>query len=205
MIHEVKMKKIISVLIGIALLLTLITPAIGGSMYPEGGYTLTQETDNGQITGEATREVLVKFNVYGEMYYVSIPSDITFTGKDDYIDHEVSITKITLSGDREVQVNVKSKHGWEMMQHDGDDLKVDENQAPLPGIHYTMTFYNGDELAQQPASTDGNKEDIMIISANALSEITSKKIRFTMIENPPNTGAYKDTLTFTSKVVNPSA
>ena len=195
------MKKLLCVFIALVLLLVLATPVIGASMDPAVGYTLTQKSDEGEITGEYTKDVLVEYNVRGEVYYVSIPGDIEFTGQDDYLDCYINLTKITLSGNRMVEVSVKSKHGWEMMQHEGESLKTGTNDEPLPGITYTMTFYNGDELAQQPASISGSDEDIEILSAHALSETTSKKIRFTMVDNPPNTGSYKDTLTFTSRVV----
>ena len=197
------MKKLLCVFIALVLLLVLATPVIGATMDPAVGYTLTQKSDEGEITGEYTKDVLVEYNVRGEVYYVSIPGDIEFTGQDDYLDCYVNLTKITLSGNRMVEVSVKSKHGWEMMQHEGDILKTDTEGNNLPGISYTMKYFDqSGVLDTTPASQSGVTSEIVILIAHALSDTTEKKIRFTMVDNPPNTGSYKDTLTFTSRVVN---
>ena len=196
------MKKLLCVFIALVLLLVLATPVIGASMEPAVGFTLSQKSDDGVITGEYTKDVLVEYNVRGEVYYVSIPGNIEFTGQDDYLDCYVNITKITLSGTRMVEVSVKSKHGWEMLQHEGDVPKTDNAGNNLPGISYTMKYFDpSGVLDSTPASQSGVTSEIVILRAHALSDTTEKKIRFTMVDNPPNTGSYKDTLTFTSRVV----
>lgn len=192
------MKKVYTIVLGIALLLLLASPAFAATMTEP--FTLTQTVQGGQISGTQTKDVPVYYSVSGETYYIKIPGEITFDGQNDFIETEVNVTKVTLAGDRYVEVKVNSTHGWELMQHDsGGNLIPDE-----AGITYIMEKYSPSTSTWSKISTE-NTNFISLIQVHGASDDMCVKLKFTMIDNPPNTGYYKDTMTFISEVMNPSA
>lgn len=191
------MKKVYTIVLGIALLLLLASPAFAASMTDP--YTLTHTAQTGEITGTQTKDVPVYYTVTGETYYIKIPGEITFTGQNDFIETEVNVTKVTLAGDRYVDVKVNSTHGWELMQYNGDTFLPTE-----PGITYIMEKYNPSTSDWDKISTaDTNFISLIQVHGASASDETCVKLKFTMIDNPPNTGSYKDTMTFISEVLAP--
>lgn len=192
------MKKSLVMLIGVALLIMMVSPVFAAATMNPTSYTLTQTSQDGLITGFTSKPVSVYYTVNGESYYISIPGDITFGAQGDFIETEVNVTKVTLSGDRYVDVKVNSTHGWQLMQHSGDDVLEDE-----PGISYTMEKYENNAWRQ--ISAEGSTNFISLLQVHGTSGQSAVKLKFTMIDNPPNTGSYKDQMTFVSEVLGSTA
>ena len=83
------------------------------------------------------------------------------------------------------------------MQHNGETLLPNE-----PGITYIMEKYVPSSSSWAKISNE-NTDFISLIQVHGSSDESSVKLKFTMIDNPPNTGSYKDKMTFISEVITP--
>lgn len=111
----------------------------------------------------------------------------------------INATNVVLNEGNALEIQVNSTHGWRMYEHDGETVPAD-----AAWISYSMSFTLNDDsttYSQTTLTDDGAADEwtrVLIVPTGSEGETT---VTFAM-EAVPQTGDYKDTLSFT---INPSA
>lgn len=183
------MKRRILVIVGIALLISMVGIVAADTEASSVSTTVNPNTGN-YFTIPHSANTLVKYAVSAEKYKLTIPGEINFQ-TDTKWNAGVSATSVTLASGRSLVVNVSSEHGWLMVQHDTND-----NPDYSKNISYEMQY--GTNLKADNSTTGHN--EITLFSVSAGSNEGSIAVVFNMTDLAPELGTYQDKLTFRATV-----
>ena len=174
------MKRRILVIVGIALLISMVGIVAADTDASSVSSTVNPNSGN-YFTIPHSATTLVKYAVSAEKYKLTIPGEINFQ-TDTKWNAGVSATSVTLASGRSLVVNVSSEHGWLLVQHD-----TDENPDYSKNISYEMQYHG----LKADNSTTGHNE-ITLFSVSAGSNEGSISVVFNMTDLAPELGTYQD-------------
>lgn len=167
------LKKVINIIIGIALIISLSGIVSAGSL------------NQGQTTGDLEVSLTV-----GQQYVISIPDAVTLPADgSENSPGEVNITSLTLIPTEKLQVKVKSTNGWYVVSEADRNDKIAYQMSCSGG--YSITYDYEDEL---------NAVLVTEATTQTYSSYVPTTLTFKRTGHVPEYGTYKDVLTFTAHI-----
>lgn len=196
---EKHMKKALIILLGIALVISMFGVVSGAE-------EVVALPEPGQASGSATlaKDILnhddtMVYYTAEESYAITIPEYVRFgqTEAQKTVTTVIKSSTVTLLKDHRLNLTVKSEHNWNIASH-SKNANGDEVADPTKTIPYELTYnLNGAPVTLKSESGSG-PHAVMLVPTGSVP-ITTELV-FKLNGYAPETGTYKDTLTFTVNV-----
>lgn len=188
-----KMKNLLMLLLGIALIFSFAGAGAAG----------TVSGTNGDLATSKTSDVSVTYTQTGS-YEVTLPENIVLSSTEG-VHAQVGVNSATVGDDRYLLVSVASKNSWKVKDEDNNELQ------------YKMSYYSGDNKGDEyytgdSLSSNGEAINLLcigdvsggLVAASDFETEKYSKLYFELV-GTPNFGTYEDTLTFTISVTDQNA
>ena len=194
------MKKVLTILLGIALIISLSGAVAGDAAVIPDGNSMTKSTNSGST--------MVYYSISEENYVVVIPHSFSFsTGGEGIIGLSNTVGKAnltaqsaTLREENNLYVNVTSEHDFKMVLHEG----TPESPNYAHNITYQMEYTNPDGaptiLDETTYPTLKAAGEILVLKAESGVRDHNVQLTFTMTGHPKDIGTFKDKLTFVASI-----
>lgn len=187
-----KMKKLFTIIIGIALVLSMVGTTVADEIKPDSPKTPTGNFPFG--------EVVVTLSV-GQQYVVTIPGDFQLPANGSkHNAGSVDVTSLSLISTETLFVYVNSLNDWYLV---GNGQEGDT--APTDKIPYILECTGG-YVAKYGHDTEGDKHIVARTSMGEYPTYQETVCTFSKGSGTiPKYGSYSDTLTFTVEIVSNNA
>ncbi len=185
-----KMKNVLMLLLGIALIFSFAGAGAAG----------TVSGTDGDLATSQTGEVSVTYTQTGS-YEVTLPENIVLSSTGG-VPAQVAVNSATVGENRWLLVSVDSKNGWKVKDEDNNELQY--KMSYYSGFFSSDMYYTGDS-----SSSNGEIINLLCIGdvengggqtvASRFVTEENSKLYFELVD-APNFGTYEDTLTFTISV-----
>ena len=194
------MKKVLTILLGIALIISLSGAVAGDAAVIPDGNQMTKSTNSGST--------MVYYSISEENYVVVIPQSFSFSsGSSGIIGLSNTVGKAnltaksaTLMAEHNLYVNITSEHDFKMVLHEGDP----ERPIYEHNITYQMEYTNPDDeltiLNETTYPTLKAVDEILVLQAPSGVRDYNVPLTFTMTGTPKDIGTFKDKLTFVASI-----
>lgn len=188
------MKKALMILLGVALVFSMIGVAIGGTLEP-----LDESPEEDVISNP----IPVTYSV-DDSYTVRIPDAIIIGSE-----YQVDLTgAAVISSGKFLNVYINSTNGWELIETEPDDAE-DNWQAykltynlKVKALIYTDLVAGTGPTTSFTVGGEGvtPEQQALIFTAKAGRDPVASDLVFSLIDSAPHSGTYKDSVTFTVKI-----